>query len=229
MSPELAAILGVGVALLGVGVALAALMFHVLRRMEERLRQDMQRSEERLRQELQRSEERGRQETRESEERGRKELRESEERTRQEIRESEARVRNDLRRSEERTDSRFTSLDGRFASPGSARIGDRGTAGEGRRAAPGPPRRHHRPPDRLNTAPRPNGTWATAAPRPVEPCPAKQLNSGHAVTATTSVPCFVTSRGVRESGCGCTPGCHRARASRFRGRSARRSRRPPPP
>ena len=45
MSPELAAILGVGVALLGVGVALAALMFHILRRMEERLRQDAPRNE----------------------------------------------------------------------------------------------------------------------------------------------------------------------------------------
>ena len=41
MSPEL-------IAILGVGVALAALMFHILRRMEERMRQDMQRSEERM-------------------------------------------------------------------------------------------------------------------------------------------------------------------------------------
>ena len=51
MSPEL-------IAILGVGVALAALMFHVLRRMEERIRQDMQRSEERMRQDMQGSEER---------------------------------------------------------------------------------------------------------------------------------------------------------------------------
>ena len=51
MSPEL-------IAILGVGVALAALMFHVLRRMEERMRQDMQRSEERMRQDIQGSEER---------------------------------------------------------------------------------------------------------------------------------------------------------------------------
>ena len=41
MSPEL-------IAILGVGVALAALMFHILRRMEERMRQDIQRSEERM-------------------------------------------------------------------------------------------------------------------------------------------------------------------------------------
>lgn len=41
MSPEL-------IAILGVGVALAALMFHVLRRMEERLRQDIHRAEERM-------------------------------------------------------------------------------------------------------------------------------------------------------------------------------------
>ena len=51
MSPEL-------IAILGVGVALAALMFHILRRMEERMRQDMQRSEERTRQDIQGSEER---------------------------------------------------------------------------------------------------------------------------------------------------------------------------
>ena len=41
MSPEL-------IAILGVGIALAALMFHILRRMEERLRQDIHRSEERM-------------------------------------------------------------------------------------------------------------------------------------------------------------------------------------
>ena len=41
MSPEL-------IAILGVGIALAALMFHVLRRMEERLRQDIHRTEERM-------------------------------------------------------------------------------------------------------------------------------------------------------------------------------------
>ena len=51
MSPEL-------IAILGVGVALAALMFHILRRMEERIRQDMQRSEERMRQDMQGSEDR---------------------------------------------------------------------------------------------------------------------------------------------------------------------------
>ena len=62
MSPEL-------IAILGVGVALAALMFHILRRMEERMRQDMQRSEERAREDLGRSEERTRQEIRGSEER----------------------------------------------------------------------------------------------------------------------------------------------------------------
>ena len=50
MSPELIAILGVGVGVgVGVGIALAALMFHILRRMEERMRQDTQRSEERTR------------------------------------------------------------------------------------------------------------------------------------------------------------------------------------
>ena len=62
MSPEL-------IAILGVGVALAALMFHILRRMEERIRQDMQRSEQRAREDLGRSEERTRQEIRGSEER----------------------------------------------------------------------------------------------------------------------------------------------------------------
>ncbi len=51
MSPEL-------IAILGVGIALAVFMFHILRRMEERLRQDIHRSEERMRQELHRSEER---------------------------------------------------------------------------------------------------------------------------------------------------------------------------
>ena len=40
MSPEL-------IAILGVGIALAVFMFHILRRMEERLRQDHHRSEER--------------------------------------------------------------------------------------------------------------------------------------------------------------------------------------
>ena len=94
---------------LGIGIALAAFLFHVLRRMEERLRQEIHRAEERGRQELVRSEERGRQELVRSEERTRQEIRESEERTRQEIRESEGRMRNDLRHSEERTDSRFTS------------------------------------------------------------------------------------------------------------------------
>ena len=62
MSPEL-------IAILGVGVALAALMFHVLRRMEERIRQDMQRSEERMRQDMQGSEKRMRQDVQGSEER----------------------------------------------------------------------------------------------------------------------------------------------------------------
>ena len=42
MSLELIAILGVGVGVgVGVGIALAALMFHILHRMEERLRQDI--------------------------------------------------------------------------------------------------------------------------------------------------------------------------------------------
>ena len=51
MSPEL-------IAILGVGVALAALMFHILRRFEERLRQDIQRSEDRMRSDARGSEER---------------------------------------------------------------------------------------------------------------------------------------------------------------------------
>ena len=51
MSPEL-------IAILGVGVALTALMFHILRRMEERTRQDIRGAEERMRQEARESEER---------------------------------------------------------------------------------------------------------------------------------------------------------------------------
>lgn len=69
MSTELIAILGVGISLVSVLVALAALTFHVLRRMEERIRQDAQRSEERTREDVGRSEERTRQEIRGVEER----------------------------------------------------------------------------------------------------------------------------------------------------------------
>ena len=146
MSPEL-------IAILGVGVALAALMFHILRRMEERLRQDMQRSEERARHDI----------------------RGAEERTRQEARESEERMRQDIQGAEERTESRFTSLDGRFTSPrwavhgpGDAPFGYRGAAGEGRRAPRRPPRHDHRPPSRLKTSPAPSGQdahHAAHAPR----------------------------------------------------------------
>ena len=62
MSPEL-------IAILGVGVALAALMFHILRRFEERLRQDIQRSEDRMRSDVRGSEDRMRSDARGSEER----------------------------------------------------------------------------------------------------------------------------------------------------------------
>ena len=99
MSTELIAILGVGAALAGVAVSLAALMFHILRRMEERIRQDAQRSEERTREDIGRSEERNRQD-----------IRGSEERTRQEIRGVEERMESRFASQ----DARFTSHDGRF-------------------------------------------------------------------------------------------------------------------
>jgi len=65
MSPELAATLGVGVALLGVAVALAALMFQVVQGMEERLRQSIRESGERTRRDIYLSGERTRREIRE--------------------------------------------------------------------------------------------------------------------------------------------------------------------
>ena len=86
MSPEL-------IAILGVGVALAALMFHILRRFEERLRQDIQRSEDRMR----------------------SDVHGSEDRMRSDVRGSEDRMRSDARGSEERMDSRFSAQDGRMA------------------------------------------------------------------------------------------------------------------
>lgn len=64
MSPELVAILGVGVALLGVGVALAAFMLHVVQGMEERLRQSIRESGERIRRDIYLSGERTRREIR---------------------------------------------------------------------------------------------------------------------------------------------------------------------
>ena len=201
MSPEL-------IAILGVGVALTALMFHILRRMEERMRQDTQRSEERTRQDLSRSEERTRQDIRESEERMRQEVQGSEERTRQDIRGSEERMESRF----SAQDARFTSHDGRFTVLESRVSGHRGANGKSRRASRRPlatPLPAARPPE---SSPAPSGQDArrSADDSSGSELPEKRFKFGHAVTTTASVPFRVTSLANRETGSGCTPWHHRS-------------------
>ena len=192
MSPEL-------IAILGVGVALAALMFHILRRMEERMRQDTQRSEERTRQGLSRSEERTRQDIRESESGcGRKFRgpRSGRDRT------SEG--------SEERMESRFSAQDARFTSTtGGSRSWNRAfrTSGsewqesKGFSKASATPLPAARPPE---SSPAPSGQDArrSADDSSGSELPEKRFKFGHAVTTTASVPFRVTSTAFRETGSG---------------------------